>query len=175
MFPPAKNENKFIYGILIQMAFVELLNGIFHKCVDLDNECKVGSQYKVDCKLNLTNYLHRNISIKAKKNKKSKTIIINKNSNNINHNLSGLITAMIIIETENIIIIPHNVIPKKFIEYNESNISYKSSLITFLQKNKEYNKYIINLVRNNEYKLFYNNIFPLIKSHNIYPELFRKL
>ena len=35
--PPAKNENKFAFGILIQMSIIECLNKLFYKCEDLDN------------------------------------------------------------------------------------------------------------------------------------------
>ena len=54
MYPPAKNEYKFIYGNLIQMCVIEFLDNIFYKCIDLDTLCKYGSQYKVDCRLNIT-------------------------------------------------------------------------------------------------------------------------
>lgn len=167
-YPPAKNENKFLYGILIQTAVIKLLDNIFYSCIDLDEKCKVGSNYKVDCKLNITRYLNVNLSIKGKKHKIGKVIIINKNSNNKNYDLSVLISIIIIIELKDIIIIPHKIIPKLYIEDNDANISYKSSLFTFLYKNQEYKKkYIINLVPNDEYKLFYKNEFPHIKPKNI--------
>ena len=76
MYPPAKNEYKFIYGNLIQMCVIEFLDNIFYKCIDLDKLCKYGSQYKVDCRLNITRYLSKKLSIKAKKNKNGKVIII---------------------------------------------------------------------------------------------------
>ena len=58
------------------------------------------------------------------------------------------------IEINDIIIIPHNVIQDKYIENNDSNIAYKSSLFTYLYKNEECKKYIIHLEQNNEYKIF---------------------
>ena len=175
MYPPAKNEYKFIYGNLIQMSIIEVLNNIFYNCIDLDKECKYGSQYKVDCKLNITRYLSRYLSIKAKKNKIGKVIIINKLNNNKNYNLSELITIIVILELKDIVIIPHNIIPNKYIQNNESNISYKSSLFTHLYKNDEYKKYIINLEQNDDYKHFCKNTLPNICNHDIYSELFSKL
>ena len=44
--PPAKNENKFAFGILIQMSIIECLNKLFYKCEDLDNNHSYGSEYK---------------------------------------------------------------------------------------------------------------------------------
>ena len=175
MYPPAKNEYKFIYGVLIQMSVIEMLNNIFYKCIDLDKDWKYGSQYKVDCKLNITRYLSRYISIKAKKNKSGNIIIINKIKNDKNYNLFNLITIIVIIELKDIVIIPHNVIPNKYIEDNDSNISYKSSLFTYLYKNNEYKKYIIHLEKNDEYKNFCKDILPLIRNHDIYSECFSKL
>lgn len=174
-YPPAKNEYKFIYGNLIQMSVIEFLNNIFYKCTDLDKECESGSQYKVDCKLNITRYLSIDISIKAKKRKSGKVIIINKLNNNKNYDLYKLITIIVIIELKDIIIIPHNVIPNKYIENNDSNISYKSSLFTYLYKNDEYKKYIIHLEQNDEYKNYCKEILPYIHKHDIYSECFSKL
>jgi len=44
MYPPAKNEYKFIYGNLIQMSVIELLDNIFYSCIDLDKLCNNGSE-----------------------------------------------------------------------------------------------------------------------------------
>jgi hypothetical protein len=175
MYPPSKNEYKFIYGMLIQMIVIELLNNIFYSCIDLDNFCKYGSEYKVDCRLNITRYLYRHMSIKAKKNKSGKIIIINKLNNNKHYDLSQLITIIIILELNDIIIIPHTVIPDKYIEHNDSHIAYKSGLFTYLYKVDEYKKYIIHLHENDEYKTFYKNELPLIYPHNIYSDCFSKL
>lgn len=157
------------------MSVIEFLNYIFYKCIDLDKKCNYGSQYKVDCKLNITRYLSRDISIKAKKNKVGPVIIINKLNNNKNYDLSELITIIVIIELKDIIIIPHSVIPNKYIENNDSNISYKSSLFTYLYKNNDYKKYIIHLEKNDEYKNFCKDELPDISTHDIYSECFSKL
>jgi hypothetical protein len=50
---PSKNENKFPFGILIQMAIIEFLDDIFYKCIDLDDIHTYGSEYKNDCCLYL--------------------------------------------------------------------------------------------------------------------------
>jgi hypothetical protein len=174
-YPPAKNEYKFIYGNLVQMSVIETLNYIFYNCIDLDKLCVTGSEYKVDCKLYITPNLYRNISIKAKKNKNGSVIIINKRTNNKKYDLSELITIIVVIELKDIIIIPHIVIPSIYIEDNDANITYKSSLFTYLYKNDEYKKYIINLEPNDEYNMFYKNEFLQIIPHNLYSDLFSKL
>lgn len=174
-YPPSKNENKFLYGKLIEKAIIDFLDTIFHSCIELDNLQTIGSQYKYDCKLNFTEDQYKNLSIKAKKNKNGPIIIINKNSNNKTYDLSDLITILTIIELKEIIIIPHNIIPKNFIQDNNSNILYKSSLLTYLHKELKYKKYIINLTENNEFKNFYENSLMNIKPHQYINELYNDL
>ena len=71
------------------------------------------------------------------------------------------------------VIIPHNEVEKKYIEYNDSNISYKSSLLTNIYKNKK--EYIISLVENDEFKKFMKEDYDNIKAINIYKELYERL
>lgn len=172
-YNPAKNEYKFIYGGLIQKSVIDFLNNIFYSCIDLDELHTHGSEYKIDCKLNITEHLSKNFSIKAKKNCKGDIIIINKLNNDKQYNLDDLITIIIIIELKDIIIIPHKKIPHKFIKNNNANIAYKSSLFKYLYDSQEY---IIHLTEfNQEYNTFIKDIYPNIKLHNIYEELYNKL
>ena len=174
-YNPSKNEYKFIYGILIQKALINLLNNIFYKCIDLDDSCTHGSEYKNDCRLYITKFIDINISIKAKKKKCGKTIIINKNSNNNNYCLKNLVSIIIIIELNDMLFLPHDIIPKKYIEDNKSNISYKSSLFTFIYKYDKYKKYILHLKPNNKFNIFYNVEYHNIKLHDLYKELYDNL
>ena len=118
-YNPSKNEYKFIYGNLIQKSLINFLDSIFYSCSDLDKLIENGSQYKVDCQLKITSHVNFFISIKAKKNKNGKIIIINKNSNNKNYDLKNLITFIVILETKDIIVVPHNIVPYEYIENNE--------------------------------------------------------
>ena len=59
------------------------------KCYDLDNTHTYGSEYKNDCRLFLTNYIHFDISIKAKSKKHG-----NNYGKNKNHNLNNYITII---------------------------------------------------------------------------------
>jgi hypothetical protein len=175
LYPPAKNEFKFLYGNLIQMCVIDMLDSIFYSCYDLDKLHSNGSEYKNDCILNITNMSSINLSIKAKKNRNGKVIIINKLNNDKQYDLCNLITIIVILELKDIIIIPHRIIPINYIENNDSNISYKSSLFSYLYKTKEYQKYIVHLDENNKFKEFYINEYPKIIPHDIYKELYNKL
>lgn len=172
-YNPAKNEYKFIYGGLIQKCMINLLNKLFYSCVDLDQQHSHGAEYKVDCKLNITKSTSFKLSIKAKKNKNGKIIIINKFRNNRYYSLNNLITIIVILETKDIIIIPRKYIDDIYIEDNDSNISFKSSLITNLYKKNS--EFIIHLCQNEKFIKFYEDEYPNIKLHDIYSELYSKL
>src|SRR3989344_7789763 len=81
-FPPSKNENKFIYGKLIEKSIITHINKII-SCTNLDNNHKYGSEYKNDCLLLNTLY-----SIKAQK-QKSDVILINKHNKQI-HSITNM-------------------------------------------------------------------------------------
>jgi hypothetical protein len=51
LFPPAKNENKFIYGKLIELELINTFNK-FSLCTELDKYHDTGSEYKNDCLIN---------------------------------------------------------------------------------------------------------------------------
>jgi len=172
-YPPSKNDYKFIYGGLIQKAVIDLFTLIFHKCIDLDGMHDYGSEYKNDCSLYLTNYINFNISIKAKSKKTGDIILINKLNNNIKHELKGLITVVLIIETLELIIIPHNIVDCKYIKNDEATIKYKSSLITYLRKSRR--EFIVSLIKNKNFEDFMNNEYNTILPVNLYKELYDKL
>lgn len=172
-YPPAKNEYKFIFGGLVQLAFIELMDKVFYKCLDLDELHHFGSEYKNDCCLYLSPFVKFNISIKAKSKTNGNVILINKHGNNIVHNLKNLITFVLIIETQQIIIINHNDVQDEYIKDNEANISYKSSLITFIKKNKP--ELVYTLKQNETFKKFMEDEYNKIDPVNLYKELYNKL
>jgi hypothetical protein len=171
-FSPSKNENKFPFGILIQMAIIDFFNDIFYKCIDLDDIHTYGSEYKNDCCLYLDELNKINLSIKAKSKEKYDTIIINNFGNEIQRDLTDLISIILVIETNKIFIIPHKNIEDKYIIVKNANISYKSSLLTFINKNK--NDLIIELNKNDKFKYFIETEYNELKSVNIYKELYQK-
>jgi hypothetical protein len=172
-FPPSKNEYKFIFGGLVQKAFIEMLNDIFYKCIDLDELHEFGSEYKNDCCLYITPHLKFNMSIKAKSKTNGNIILINRHGNNVFHNLKNLITFAIIIETRQIIIINHNNVKEDFIKDNDANISYKSSLITYIKKNNP--QMVYTLEKNHKFNEFIENEYEIITPIDLYKELYNKL
>jgi hypothetical protein len=169
---PSKNENKFPFGILIQMAIIEFLDDIFYKCIDLDEIHTYGSEYKNDCCLYIDELNKINLSIKAKSKEKNDTIIINNYGNEIERDLSDLISIILVIDTNKMFIIPHKEIEEKYIIVKNSNISYKSSLLTFINKNKK--ELYIELNKNDKFKSFIEIEYDNLKSVNIYKELYQK-
>ncbi len=169
-FPPSKNENKFIFGGLIQKSLIETFRSLFYKCIDLDELHSYGSEYKNDCCLYLTRYKKINLSIKCKTKKYGEIILINKNSNNKLYDLSDLITLLVVMNTNQIIIIEHKRFGDSFLKNNNSNIVYKSSLLTHIynhcpdciidfDKNKKMNELLEDktILPINVYDLLYKN------------------
>jgi len=169
---PSKNENKFPFGILIQMAIIEFLNDIFHKCIDLDELHTYGSEFKNDCCLYLDDITKIDLSIKAKSKEKSDTIIINNHSKEIKRDLTDLVSIILIIQTNKIYIIPHKDIDEKFIINKNANISYRSSLLTHINKNNK--NLVIELIKNDKFNSFMDIDYNSLKSINIYKELYQK-
>lgn len=171
--PPAKNENKFAFGILVQMSLIECLNKSFYKCIDLDDDHEFGSEYKNDCCLYLDELTKVNLSIKAKSKKNGNIIIINNYTSKIERDLSDLITIVVIIENNTIIIIPHSIVDSKYIINSDANISYRGSLITHMLSNNP--ELTIKLTQNDKFESFISHELPTIKPKNIFKGLFSDL
>jgi hypothetical protein len=166
LFPSNKNENKFIYGGLIQMTLINALNNIFYSCTN-------GSNYKYNCKLYCNKLVNFNINIRAKKNRKSNTILINKFGDNATHVLDNLITIICVIEDETIYLIQHSDELNTYVSNTNATIGYKASLLTYINKFRP--ELIYRFPKNNTIKRFKKNIFPHIKPRNIYTELYNNL
>lgn len=124
-FPPAKNENKMIYGKLGEQCLIRAFS-TFSQCEDLDANHAHGSEYKNDCKLFDTYY-----SIKISKSGAAVTLI-NKNNRDahvIDHNF-----IICHIEKKKLYIFPSQVIPTTFIKDCGPKIDYKSSLFKFMDE-----------------------------------------
>ena len=153
-YPPAKNENKFTYGKLIEFTIYDLIKN-FTECEDLDEKCKVGSSYKYDCKV-----FGEKISIKGKKNK-TNTTLINKSSNNVTHNIESGIYMIVVIESNNIYIFPGSIIKKEYIKESTGRIDLKCKFLTYLEKHHS-SEYIFKLPElNAEYIKHLSNICPI--------------
>ncbi len=132
-YPPQKNENKFIYGKLIELSLINAFKQIGFNCINLDDTHSCGSEYKNDIKM-----LNINISIKGKLNKGGNIILINKKTTEI-HDVK-VETLLCIINEGKLYFIPSNIVDnKKYIKEGVGTVEYKSSLITMLNKcHKEY-------------------------------------
>jgi len=158
LFPPAKNENKFIYGKLIELELIKTFNKNMI-CNDLDSNHKYGSEYKNDCTINGNNF-----SIKASKNGNSVTII-----NKLHKNTYNIDTNFIIIHIKNrkLYIFPTEIINKELIKDNNSNILFKSSIFNYLDTH--YDEFIYKFPELNNKQ---NEIINNIKEVNIYNYLY---
>jgi hypothetical protein len=163
-FPPAKNENKFVYGKLIEKALINAFIKCGFNCVDLDSKHTVGSEYKNDIRM-----LNMDISIKALKNKGSSIVLINKNGKKT-HNVDNIQMILCIINEGKLYFIPNNLIDNDiYVNDSDSQISYRSKLITMFEN--KYEKYIYNFPKLSKE---YQDKLELITEISIYDKLYEE-
>lgn len=139
IFPPAKNENKFIYGKLIELELIKTIN-TFISCEELDKNHASGSEYKNDCIIK-----NNKFSIKASKN--TSNVIVTNKFNKLNYNIH---TNFIIcnITKQKLYIFPSIIIDKKYIVDSNSNIYFKSSVFKHIEENNK--DFVYNFPVNNQ-------------------------
>lgn len=134
LYNPQKNENKFIYGKLIEKSLIHVLDQIGFKVTDLDDNHTVGSEYKNDISL-----LNVNISIKGKLKKGGDVILINKKSTS-KHKINMQL-LLCVIQEHKLYFIPSSIVDNSaYVKEDAGCISYKSKLFTMIDK--KYNEYI---------------------------------
>jgi hypothetical protein len=124
-FPPAKNENKFIYGKLGEQSLIKAFSS-FTQCDDLDSAHAYGSEYKNDCKVFGVDY-----SIKISKSGAAVTLINknNKAAHVIDHNF-----IICHIEKKKLYIFPSSVVPEKFLNDCDAKIDYRPALFKYMDE-----------------------------------------
>jgi hypothetical protein len=174
-FPPRKNSNKFIYGFLGQIGIIDCFNKIFISCIDLDDndENVNGCEYKNDCKLKCFNNTKLKLSIKVKKSHKTSNIILINKNNCGSHDLTNLITIVLVIEEKKLYIIPHNIIPNKYLNNMPSKIEYKISILTYMKK--DHNNLIYTLDESDKFNIFMKKHYHSLKEVNIYKKIYKDI
>lgn len=128
LYNPQKNENKFIYGKLIEKSLIHALSQIGFKVTDLDDNHSVGSEYKNDISL-----LNVNISIKGKLKKGGDVILINKKSTS-KHKINMQL-LLCVIQDHKLYFIPSSIVDNAdYVKEDAGCISYKSKLFTMIDK-----------------------------------------
>ena len=146
LFPPAKNENKFIYGKVGELCLIDNINKITPtEC--LDNNNSIGSEYKND--VIFLEYFKK-YSIKIQK-QRGNIVIINKNTKDT-HSINGLHFIICNIEDKCLYIFTHSEKFEKYVVNSGANISYKGSIITELRKHQEYIYHFSNTKKIENYK-----------------------
>jgi len=127
-FPPKKNENKFIYGKLIEKSLLNAFLEIGFKCEDLDQTHSSGSEYKNDIRMLKLKY-----SIKAQKSKGDVRLIntLSTAKHNINMTL-----ILCVINDRKLYIFPSNIVNQQiYLKKDAGSISYKSALFKWIDNN----------------------------------------
>lgn len=133
-FPPLKNEYKFIYGKLCEIALIKAFQKSSIDVVDLDKSHTMGSEYKNDIQV-----LDQKFSIKTKLNKSGDIIMINCKSKS--EHVLDINTILMVINEGLMYIFPTDFFEQKdFVKRDSGSISFRGKLITHI--NKKHPEYI---------------------------------
>jgi hypothetical protein len=168
-YPPAKNENKFIYGKLAESRIIYWINKIV-PCLDLDKMKHYGSEYKNDCIISTDTDTSIKYSIKVSKSGGSPTLINKRNKSE--HNVNGCYFIICHIDNRKLYIFKHSEELDPFIRENHESIQYKSNIFKHLDRNNE-NYYTFQ--PSEELLAFETDVLPTIEEMKIYDILSDKL
>ncbi len=167
-YPPAKNENKFIYGKVAEARIIHWINKII-PCEDLDKTKLHGSEYKNDCEISFDENKIK-YSIKVSKSGAEPTLINKRNISS--HNVDDCYFIICHIQNEKLYIFKHNDSLKPFLKDSHESIKYKTSIFKHLDKDiTQYYKF----PDNEKIQHFKNNILPNIQEISIYDRLSNEL
>lgn len=129
-FPPARNENKFIYGKVIE----KILIYFFHQmepCRELDLDISCGSMYKND-----VIFLESGVSCSIKVSKNGTDVILVNKKSSAMHPLDNTCFIICVLKTNRIYFIVHT---KEefdgFVKDDHGTISYKKSIFAYMESN----------------------------------------
>jgi len=134
-YPPAKNENKFLYGKIGEISFInDIIKKLFPESVELDEAVSMGSCYMNDVSVRDKGY-KLDLSIKITKNISS-IILINKNSSlpDDKYNIMDCCVILINIKLMSIFILPISIV-KEYLKYTGPNIKLRSAVWKYILKN----------------------------------------
>jgi hypothetical protein len=168
-YPPAKNENKFIYGKVCEARIIKWIHKVL-PCTDLDNLLEYGSEYKNDCEITFgetkTKY-----SIKVSKSGGEPTLI-NKRNKRDNHSVLGSNFIICHIEKERLYIFEHTAELDEFIKDSHESIKYKPSIFKYLDS---YPRYYYDFPKNEKLEIFKRDKLQNIEEVKIYERLASEL
>lgn len=131
LFPPAKNANKFPYGLINEQIVINLVKNV-GVTRHLDTEHDVGSEYKNDL-----NIFDANFSIKASANIGTKVILVNK-LNVSQHTVKDLNLISVFCRDGIVSAIPLCNMDDSYIENKDSTVCLKGTFYKTYVKNTAY-------------------------------------
>ena len=133
-YPPAKNENKFIYGKVGEKRLIHWIHKII-ECIELDKYISVGSEYKNDCEIIFSEDNTIKFSIKVSKSGGEPTLINKRNRSE--HTVKDCYMLIVHIEKQRIYCFKHNESLDEFIKETRESIKYRPSVFKHLDKDKK--------------------------------------
>lgn len=164
-YPPAKNENKFIYGKVAEKRIIYWFNKII-PCIELDKQFEFGSEYKYDCEISFSIGAIK-FSIKVSKNGGEPTLINKRNKTS--HTVQNCNMIICHIKDRRLYIFKHTPDFDSYIKETDESIKYKPSI--FKKKLEKDKNYYYEFPVNDDLTHFENNIIPTIETDGIYDRI----
>jgi len=166
-YPPARNENKFLYGKLIEKTLIYFFNMIV-PCRELDAGITNGAVY-----MNDVHFIEYDMccSIKMSKNV-SDVVLINKRSSDT-HSLVGARFIICILKNHCVYFVVHTRELDEFVKQNGAMISYRSRIFRHLDRYRQ--DMILRFPCGDIFQSFRERIYHSIQERHIYEEEFRRL
>lgn len=164
-YPPAKNENKMIYGKVAEKRIIYWFNKII-PCIELDKQLECGSEYKNDCEISFSADAIK-YSIKVSKNGGEPTLINKRNKTS--HSVQNCNMIICHIKDRRLYIFKHTQDFDSYIKETDESIKYKPSI--FKKKLEKDENYFYQFPVNNALTHFENHILPTIKTDDVYDRI----
>ena len=171
VYPPRKNENKFIYGKVGELAIIDNINKLPDiECECLDDKYPVGSSYRVDCRMSYNNISDEDYSIKITKQGGLITIINKRNKSD--HTIDGLKFIIAHIKKRKLYIFKYDEELKDFIKNDGAGVHFKSGIFNYLDKNRVNSIYNF---PNDEKNSLIEKKLENLKEDNIYEKIYKQV
>ena len=165
-YPPAKNENKMIYGKVAEKRIIYWFNKII-PCIELDKQLVCGSEYKNDCEISFS-IGDIKFSIKVSKNGGEPTLI-NKRNKITGHSVQNCNMIICHIKQRRLYIFTHTPDFDSYIKESDESIKYKTSI--FKKKLEKDENYFYEFPVNDDLTHFENHIIPTLEKDEIYDRI----
>lgn len=166
-YPPALNENKFLYGKLGEKILIHYFN-MLTPCCELDAGVSSGASY-----LNDVHFSKYDMCCSIKMSKTgSEVTLINKYKRDT-HSIMGACFIICNLKKHNIYFIVHTIELDEFVKQNGAGIFYRGKIFSYLDRHQR--DMILPFPCGHDFQSFREHAYQHIQERSIYEEEFKRL